>query len=91
MVVIQARMGGCEPSSRYSMSIVLDDGEIHHFFALADGVHHSSTRRFRGRYEAAINRELARPNAEVIRGGLCKVAHLASMDAEEDELSRMAG
>ena len=46
-----------------SMSLVLDNGDIHHFFALHDGVHHSSTRKFRGNYRAAVCRELARPGS----------------------------
>ena len=55
------------------MSLVLDNGDIHHFFALHDGVHHASTPRFRGRYDAAVRWELRRPNAHVVgeeAGGL---------------------
>ena len=67
MVIIQARMGpGGDQHGRVSMSIVLDNGDIHHFFALSDGVHHSSTHRFRGSASAAVHRELSRPCAEVV-------------------------
>jgi hypothetical protein len=48
------------------MSLVLDSGEIHHFFALHDGVHHSWTGRFRGRFDDALRYELRRPHAEIV-------------------------
>lgn len=75
MVIIEAHLsamgahGTNAPAGRRSMSLVLDNGDIHHFFSLSDGVHYSSTRRFRGRYRAAVSRELARPHAMVVDGG----------------------
>ncbi|MHB8577234.1 MAG: hypothetical protein ACYDCQ_18130 [Dehalococcoidia bacterium] len=69
MVIIQARLGGHRSGhsgGRASMSIVLDNGDIHHFFALPDGVHHSKTHQYRGSYRAAVKRELARPGAVVL-------------------------
>jgi hypothetical protein len=66
MMIIRARVDTRKGFGRHSMSMVFDNGDIHHFFALHDGVHHSYTRQFRGRYPSAINRELTRPNAEVL-------------------------
>ena len=66
MIIIRARVHARQGFGRHSMSMVFDNGDIHHFFALQDGVHHSYTRRFRGHYQAAINRELTRHNAEVL-------------------------
>jgi hypothetical protein len=59
-------MGDGGGSGRTSMSLIFDSGEIHHFFALRDGVHHSWTGRFRDHYDAALQYELRRPNAEVV-------------------------
>lgn len=66
MMLIRARMCNPRSNERYSMSIVLDDGEIHHFYALSDGVHYASTGRFHGQYDAAIRHELSRPDAEIL-------------------------
>jgi hypothetical protein len=92
MIVIRAPMASGDPHSRHSMSVVLDDGEIHHFYALSDGVHHSSTRRFRGRYDAAVNRELARPHAEVVCDGLQgQVVRLRESQAHAGDRTALAG
>ena len=66
MMIIRARVDTRKGFGPHSMSMVFDNGDIHHFFALHDGVHHSYTRQFRGRYRSAINRELTRPDAEVL-------------------------
>jgi len=82
MVVIQARMNNSRLNGRLSMSIVLDNGDIHHFFALNDGVHHSSTRRFRGSYGTAVESELARPGARVVAEGVTGLAYFDAPDAD---------
>jgi hypothetical protein len=66
MVIVRAKLGDIGGPGRSSMSVVLDSGEIHHFFALHDGVHHSWTARFKGDYDAALLYELRRPNAEIV-------------------------
>ena len=48
------------------MSLILENGDVHHFYSLAGGVHHSFTYDLRGRYEQAISRELARPSAQIV-------------------------
>jgi hypothetical protein len=48
------------------MSLVLENGDVHHFYSLAGSIHHSYNRELRGRYEHALSRELARPGAEIV-------------------------
>ena len=48
------------------MSLVLENGDVHHFYSFVGGVHHSFTYDLRGRYEQAISRELARPGAQIV-------------------------
>ncbi len=66
MVLVRAKLCDGRGSGRTSMSLIMENGEIHHFFALHDGVHHSTTGRFRGRFDDAVAYELRRPNAEVV-------------------------
>ncbi len=65
-LLVKAPMTG--PTGKFSMaySIVLPNGDVHRFFALADGVHHAFTRRHRGRFDDARESELARPDALVV-------------------------
>lgn len=87
MVVVKAKMGHGPVRSRESMSLILDNGDIHHFFALHDGVHHSWTRRYRGRYDDALQSELRRPNAAVVSHEL---GSLRLVDGSEDRDSAEA-
>ena len=49
-----------------TLSLVLDNGEIYHFFSLADGVAWSHTDRYLGRYAEAVRREMGRKKACVV-------------------------
>lgn len=51
--------------AKTTYSFVLPNGDIHHFYSLTDGVHHSYSRKFRGSFERAINAELERPGAKI--------------------------
>jgi hypothetical protein len=81
MVVIEARMNAGRDASRLSMSIVLDNGDIHHFFSLHDGVHHSTTQRYRGRYEEAVACELSRRSARVVDGDASALLYVCTARA----------
>jgi hypothetical protein len=48
------------------MSLILENGDVHHFYAAGGRVHHSYSTEFRGRYERAVSRELSRPGAQVV-------------------------
>lgn len=65
MLVIRWTHRGEDGTARAGVSLVLDNGDVHHFFALSDGVHHSYTTRYRGRYDQAVAAELQRPGAHV--------------------------
>lgn len=51
--------------ARTTYSFVLPNGDIHHFYSLTDGVHHSYSRKYRGSFEQAISAELERPGARI--------------------------
>lgn len=48
------------------MSLVLENGDVHHFYSLSGGVHHSYNTDLRGRYQQAVSRELSRPGAQIV-------------------------
>ncbi|MPZ22155.1 MAG: hypothetical protein GEU28_01105 [Dehalococcoidia bacterium] len=48
------------------MSLVLENGDVHHFYAVHDGIHHSYNAELRGHYERALAREMSRPGARVV-------------------------
>lgn len=54
----QARLSG--------MSLVVENGDVHHFYAVDGGIHHSYNTELRGRFEQALSRELSRPSAEIV-------------------------
>ncbi|MEX2236281.1 MAG: hypothetical protein WEB00_01910 [Dehalococcoidia bacterium] len=62
--LLQAPDGG---GARLSgMSLILENGDVHHFYAVDGDIHHSYNTELRGRYEHAVNREMARPGAEIV-------------------------
>ncbi len=65
MVIIRGTLLDANGVARFTMSLVLNNGEIHHFYPLSDGVHYSHTSYYRGRYQDAVASELQRPNAEI--------------------------
>ena len=52
--------------SKLALSLVLDNGDIYHFYCLSQGIHWVRTSRYRGRYEEAVRRELGRSGAKVV-------------------------
>jgi hypothetical protein len=48
------------------MSLVLENGDVHHFYAVDGSIHHTYNSELRGRYAQAVSRELARPKAEIV-------------------------
>ncbi len=51
--------------AKTTYSFVLPNGDIHHFYSLTDGVHHSYSRKYRGSFERALGAELERPGARI--------------------------
>ena len=70
--------------TKTTYSMVLPNGDVHPFFPLHDGVHHSFSRRFRGRFDRALDTELSRPGAEVI-------GKFTDVTAVQDGEPRLAG
>jgi hypothetical protein len=52
--------------SKLALSLVLDNGDIYHFYCQPQGVHWTSTSRYRGKYEEAVRRELRRSGARAV-------------------------
>ena len=48
------------------LSFILSNGDVHRFYALSDGVHHSDNRRHHGDCAAALAAELRRPSAIIL-------------------------
>lgn len=48
------------------MSLILENGDVHHFYSVDGSLHHSYNTEMRGRYEHALNREMSRPGAQII-------------------------
>ena len=66
MVIIRSTLRDADGVARFTMSMVMGNGEIHHFYPLSDGVHYSHTSYYCGRYRDAVASELQRPNAEIV-------------------------
>jgi hypothetical protein len=48
------------------MSLILENGDVHRFYAVGGDIQHTHTTEFRGRYEHAISREMSRPGAQIV-------------------------
>ena len=55
-----------EDRDMYTVSLVLDSGDIYHFFALSDGVHWAHSSQFKGNYLRAVKEEMKRANAKIV-------------------------
>ena len=55
-----------EQRDMYTISLVLDSGDVYHLFALSDGVHWSHSSQFKGNYLRAVKEEMRRSNAKII-------------------------
>jgi hypothetical protein len=66
VVIIEAILTASRGQGLKTSSILLPNGDVHHFFPLSDGVHHSFSRRFRGRFDEAMAFELSRPGATIV-------------------------
>ena len=67
VIIIRSSLVDASGVPHYTMSLVMDNGDTHHFFPLNDGVHYSYTLRYRGNYDEAVAHELHRPHAEIVR------------------------
>ena len=61
--LLQAPQGTTDLSG---MSLILENGDVHHFYSAGGSIHHSYITELRGRYEQAVGRELSRPGAQIV-------------------------
>lgn len=67
VTVVRFQLQAADGRQQTALSLILSNGDIHHFYCLSDGVHHSYNRRYRSNYAAALAAELSRPGASVVR------------------------